>query len=374
MKLCHIVPSLEERHGGPSKSSRELCGALGRLGEQVELLATSPDHGSEAREGSVTIHTYRRSMPQSICPSFEMKAALRGMTADVVHHHALWLRTLDYAHGTARRLASPLVISPRGMMNSWAWRHHRWKKWLAGKMIHPRALSEAAGWHATSEEEAADIRALGFSQPICVAPNGIALPSAAKRQAARDYWIKACPETAVRPTAVFYSRFHRKKRVLELIDVWLEQAPPEWLLLVVGIPEEYTVDHLSDYVLRNSGLGRVRVYDGLGCPAPYAVASLFVLPTHSENFGLSIAEAMAAGVPVLVTDGAPWGRINGEGIGWCVPWGDYGAALRAATAEGAARLQDRGTRAREWIEREYSWDPPARRLRDFYHRLCPHAT
>jgi glycosyltransferase involved in cell wall biosynthesis len=373
MKLCHIVPSLEERHGGPSKSTRELCAALGRQGATATLLATSPDSGSWQSDGPLTIQTFPRSAPRSFCASGELKSALRRVEAGVVHHHALWLRTLGYAHGTARRLSAPLVISPRGMMHGWAWRHHRWKKWLADKMIHPGALRGAAGWHATSEKEAADIRALGFSQPICVAPNGIAVPSAGAQEAARQFWLKLCPEIAQRPIAVFYSRFHRKKRVLELIDCWLEQAPADWLLLVVGIPEEYTLDNLTDYVLRSSGLGRVRVYDGLGRPAPYAAASLFVLPTHSENFGMSIAEALGAGLPVLVTDGAPWERINGAGIGWCVPWADYGSALRQATAEGPEKLRARGRLAREWVAREYSWDPPARLLLDFYAQLHPHA-
>ena len=373
MNLCQIVPSLEERHGGPSKSTRELSTALFRLGQTVSLLATSPDSGGASVIGGVTVQTYARSWPNRICASTDLKNALKTVSVDIVHHHALWLRTLDYAHQTAKRQRVPLVISPRGMMNSWAWKHRRWKKWLAQNFIHPGALDAAAGWHATSDQEAGDIRALGYRQPIVVAPNGIALPSAESRTVALEYWTRLCPEVRERPTAVFYSRFHRKKRVLELIDVWLTDAPKDWLLLVVGIPQEYSVEHLSEYIWRNSGQGRVQVFDGLGRPAPYAVASLFVLPTHSENFGLAIAEALAAGVPVLVTDGAPWQRINGEGIGWCVPWPDYAAALRAATAEGPSLLERRGKLGRAWIEREYSWDPAALRLLEFYERLRANA-
>ncbi len=58
------------------------------------------------------------------------------------------------------------------MMSGWAWRHRRWRKYLAEHLIHPGAFARAAGWHATSPEEANDIRALGFQQPVCVAPNG----------------------------------------------------------------------------------------------------------------------------------------------------------------------------------------------------------
>jgi glycosyltransferase involved in cell wall biosynthesis len=369
MNLCQIVPSLEERHGGPSKSTRELSAALARQGQNVSLLATSPDSGGAMREGSLDIRTYARSWPPQFCASRALQHSLKAVSADIVHHHALWLRTLDYAHRCATRLRVPLVISPRGMMNSWAWQHRRWKKWLAQYLIHPGAFRGAAGWHATSEEEAADIRALGFGQPIVVAPNGIAVPSTSSLTEAADYWHRLCPSSASRPTAVFYSRFHRKKRLLELIDCWLAQAPPDWLLLVAGIPQEYSVEHLEEYVLRSSGGGRIEIHDGLGRPAPYAVASLFVLPTHSENFGLAIAEALAAGVPVLVTDGAPWQRINAEGIGWCVPWREFPGVLRGALSEGPERLRLRGALGRTWIEREYSWDPAAGRLLDFYQTL-----
>ena len=171
---------------------------------------------------------------------------------------------------------------------------------------------------------------------------------------------------ARRPVALFYSRFHRKKRVLDLIDAWLANAPPDWLLLLVGIPEEYEPAMLEDYALKSAGAGRVRAFSGAGRPAPYPVASLFLLPSHNENFGLVIAEAMANGVPVLVTDTTPWRELNRNEFGWCVPWGEYGTALRAACEEAPAQLRSRGAKAREWVLREFSWAKPARALADFY--------
>jgi glycosyltransferase involved in cell wall biosynthesis len=171
--------------------------------------------------------------------------------------------------------------------------------------------------------------------------------------------------------ALFYSRFHSKKRVIELIDLWLERAPSQWLLLLVGIPEEYSADTLERYVLKNSGQGRVRAFNGLGRPDPYAVASLLLLPSHNENFGLVVAEAMASGVPVLVTDTTPWRAIARREIGWCVPWADFGDALAAATAEPADQRRARGDQARTWVVNEFSWDRSARQLGEFYATLRP---
>ena len=151
--------------------------------------------------------------------------------------------------------------------------------------------------------------------------------------------------------------------------MWLEHGPRDWLLLLVGIPQDYTPALLDDYVMRQSGAGRVQAFSGINQPPPYSVASLFLLPSHNENFGLVIAEAMAHGVPALVTDTTPWRAINSHGLGWCVPWDDYAAALKTATAEGPPALLTRGAHAREWILREYAWDRSARDLATFYAQL-----
>jgi glycosyltransferase involved in cell wall biosynthesis len=369
MRVCEIVPSLEERYGGPSKSVLALSRALAANDNDVALLTTHPASASQQSDGRFSQHVFRRDWPGTLCPSTDLRAHLDASACDVVHHHSIWLRTLHYAHRRARSARVPLVISPRGMMSAWAWNHHAGRKQLARSFVHPGALEAAAGWHATSTEEAAEIRALGFKQPVCVAPNGVSAPTDAERAIALAHWREACPDVARRPTAVFYSRLHRKKRVLELIELWLARAPADWLLLVVGLPEDYTPAQLETFVTRASGGGRVRIFDGTARPAPYAVASLFLLPSHNENFGLVIAEAMAHGVPALVTDATPWTSLNAAGAGWCVPWPAYGDALAAALAEGPDALAARGAVARTHVLANYSWSKSAEIVNGFYHEL-----
>jgi glycosyltransferase involved in cell wall biosynthesis len=252
------------------------------------------------------------------------------------------------------------------MMDPWAWRHHSRKKSLARTFIHPGAFEAVTGWHATSEAEAQSLRQLGFKQPICVAPNGVSAPTAEAVAAAESHWNEILGTVRSRPVALFYSRFHQKKRLLELIDSWLENAPRDWLLLVVGIPEDYTPEMIENYVLRTGHAGRVRAYDGTKHPPPYAVASLFLLPSHGENFGLSIAEALAHGVPALVTDTTPWSGLNVNGAGWCVPWEAFGDTIATATSEGIEALRLRGRIGRDWVQRDFSWSSSARLLSDFY--------
>ena len=370
MKLCEIVPSLEEQYGGPSRSVYALSAGLARAGHDVALLATQPDNAAEVRiEGTLRVEVFRRGWPQLFCPSSRLRTALAACDAQIIHHHSLWLRTVHYAHQHAQRSGAKFVLSPRGMMGPWAWRHHSWRKKFARTLVHSGALEGVTGWHATSPEEANDIHELGFEQPVCVAPNAVDAPADADVIAAAAHWNTVCPEVAKRPVALFYSRFHQKKRVIELIDLWLERAPPEWLLLLVGIPQDYSPADLDAYVMRMSGAGRVRAFAGVNRPPPYAVASLFLLPSHNENFGLVIAEALAHGVTAVVTDTTPWRGLNTDGRGWCVPWKNFGDALVAATAETTHVLRQRGRRAREWVLSEFSWDKSANTLAAFYQSL-----
>jgi glycosyltransferase involved in cell wall biosynthesis len=371
MRLCHIVPSLEERHGGPSKSVRSLANSLATLGETVDLLATDGAGPPVAPAGpdTATIRLFPRVTPRWLAASPGLRAHLQGAEYDCIHHHSLWLLPLRYAREAARRRQVPLVISPRGMMSGWAYAHRRWRKALAERIVHPGAFAGAAGWHATSPAEAGDIRALGHRQPVCVSPNGVALPSDPDLAAARAAWLELCPAARSRPVALFYSRLHRKKRVSELIDLWLSAPRGDWLLLIAGLAEDYTAAGLAGQVATAGGTDRIAVFDGAGRPPPYAIASLFVLPSHSENFGLVIAEALAAGVPALVTDTTPWSGLAGSQAGWCVPWDTFGDTLAAALATRPAGLEAMGRSGRDWVSRDFSWDRAARLLDEFYRHL-----
>lgn len=372
MRVCHIVPSLEERHGGPSKSVRALANAQAARGAQVELLAPVEDGQpmAPATGDAATVRTFPRVAPRWLSRSPALRQHLLGATYDVLHNHALWLLPLHYVHETAHRQKIPLLISPRGMLSGWAYRHRRWRKRLAEILVHPGACAAAAGWHATSQEEADDIRALGYRQPVCVSPNGVSIPGDKETAAARAAWHELCPASRSRPVALFYSRFHRKKRLRELIDLWLAAPRGDWFLLVAGMAEEFAAAEIAAVITAAGAEDRVAVFDGANRPPPYAVASLFLLPSHSENFGLVIAEALATGVPALVTDTTPWSGLQANGCGWCVSWENYGAALVTALATSAAGLAAMGRRGREWMARDYSWAHAAGLLTEFYRSLC----
>lgn len=160
--------------------------------------------------------------------------------------------------------------------------------------------------------------------------------------------------------ALFLSRVHPKKGLLELVRAWAQAAPQGWRLRIAG-PDEG--GHWAEVAreLERLGLGAAVEYLGPVVGEAKAVlyrqADLFVLPTFSENFGLVVAEALTYGVPVITTRGAPWADLETYGCGW---WIDTGvaplvAALRQALALSDAERQAMGARGRDYVQR-YDWD------------------
>ncbi len=368
MKIAQVIASLEGRHGGPSRSSQGLAQGLADMGHSVSLLAAGTSEQTDV-SGSLSIHTYARGFPARFSASSGLRQAIRQGSFEVVHNHGLWLRPLHYAHRYTSRNAVPLVISPRGMMEPWAWNHHKRRKQFAQFWVHPGALTATSGWHATSNGEADSIRDLGFKQPICVAPNGVEIPSDQQLQIAREFWWERVPQLRERKVGLFYSRLHSKKRVIELIDLWRKLAPKDWLLLLVGIPDQFTIEQLRAQLLREGANNSIFVFDGTYQPPPYAVANLFILPSHSENFGLVVAESLAAGVPVITTDTTPWQGLDERDAGWCVNYADFDASLSHALVEATSVLSRRGALGKAWVKADFTWDVVAQKLSGFYREL-----
>ena len=128
MRLSHVVSSIDPRFGGPSVSVPNLAAALAHTGHEVSLFATGTTGlNTSALPGLNYQPTPVRGSATLAC-SPELRRRLGATPADLIHAHALWQRPLHYAHQCAAKASVPLVISPRGMMSPWAWRHRRWKK------------------------------------------------------------------------------------------------------------------------------------------------------------------------------------------------------------------------------------------------------
>lgn len=371
MEVLFTLGSLDLADGGPSRTVPSLCAALADTGVSGSIVACSS--GEAAIENSAhAIRTHIVPYPSRFVrgvsgAAFE-RALARRVTesgATLVHDNGVWLRTNHAAASVARRMQLPLVVSPRGMLEPWSLRHHAWKKRVAWVGFQRRDLEHAAVIHATSDMEAANLRGLGLRAPIAVVPNGVALPDVSLDELWRDRIARPAR------TALFLSRVHPKKGLLDLVAAWSLVRPVGWRLVIAG-PDE--AGHRADVeaAVRRARLDDVIEFagpvDGERRQALFRDASLFVLPTHSENFGVVVAEALSFGIPVITTRGAPWAALSADRCGW---WTEIGpdalaAALRDATNVSAQQFAAMGARGRAYVERALSWPKAAMEMRGVY--------
>jgi glycosyltransferase involved in cell wall biosynthesis len=291
-----------------------------------------------------------------------MRGDLIATNPDVVHLHGLWKYPSIAVLSWARRTQKPYIISPRGMLEPWALQQSALRKKIARRLFQDASLVNAACIHATSMMEARSVRSAGFNNPIAVIPNGVTIPSQLPARLNRPEKIKQ---------ALFLSRIHPKKGLLNLIRAWAELKPVGWRLVIVGPDEE---NHLRDveievqkYAVEDSVIFRGEVIGDEKWHV-YSESDLFVLPSFSENFGIAIAEALGCGVPVITTQATPWEDITRHESGW---WIDVGlepliSALKEATSLPLSELRKMGTRGRELVQEQYSWTRIAEQMVEVY--------
>ncbi|PUE17947.1 glycosyltransferase [Limnohabitans sp. WS1] len=350
MKLLHVVPHIDQEAAGPSYSVPRLCQSLAACGNEVELTCL-------AARGDIPGVTLDLHPQWPILGRFAISTSLaqalgrKACVVDVVHNHSLWSMVNVAAGWVVPGRRAKLVTSPRGTLSAWALgRNKTLKSWLWP--LQRRVLARADMLHATSEVELQEIRAQGFTAPVAVVPNGIDLPHMPPAFVREEGGVR---------TLLYLGRIHPIKGLDRLLSAWtqLQGRHPSWRLVIAGKGEAAHVQDVQALAAR-LGVQRVEfpgpVYGAAKAQA-YFNAEIFVLPTHSENFGMVVAEALAHGCPALVSRGAPWPGLVTEGCGW---WVDnrvetLAAALDAAMQLPPNQLAAMGLRGRAWMERDFGW-------------------
>lgn len=335
MKILHVISGISPQSGGPTRSVKGLCRALSGAGIDVALLVL---HGTDVFENPGGVRVLYGGDPD--VGDF-----------NVVHIHGLWDLRLHAVAKKCRKLGVPYVVSPRGMLDPWALSVKKWKKRIALFLYQRGDLNSAAAFHATAKEEASHIQAAGFGQSCIIAPNAVDLP------------VNMPPRltNGKTKTALFLSRLHPGKGLLTLVDAWKVVRPFGWRMKVVG-PDSY--GHKRDVLARLEKLGIqsewefVDALDDIQKWETYRQSDLVVHPSVSENFGITIAEGLAAELPVIATKGTPWSELQERKCGW---WIDVGVeplakALREAMAFTDEERYKMGIRGRQLVEEKYTWN------------------
>ena len=368
MRILQCIAGLGKSAGGPSVSVPALCGTIVQQGHEVTLASLAARPGDELAQVpdsvELVLHSPTRLLPRKLGASRGLKQWLTNHVSsyDIVHAHGLWMQPSSYAATAARKHEVPFVFAPLGMLHVGALKRRALVKRVAWRLWVQECVRRTTCLHATGPGELDAIRAARLTAPVAVVPNGIHLPQCATR----------APPKHEHPYALFLGRVHPYKNVHHLVEAWRSCRTREWRLIIAGPGDGRYVRQIRASV---EACGEEIQWMGpVWGEAKWkllADAGLLVLPSKSENFGMVVAEALAARTPVITTKGAPWQELETHRCGW---WIDMGVeslieALEKAMSHSPVELHEMGRRGRQLVEEKYTWDRVAGQMIEVYEWL-----
>jgi poly(glycerol-phosphate) alpha-glucosyltransferase len=397
MKIFHLTSWLSNAGGGIPPVVEAIARELQRGNHSCSVLglrdrsAESVIHGGLVDGGCGAVVG-----PSLFGYSPELRRVLgRQVTkGSVIHVHGLWMYPGLLARHLARKQGAALVMSPHGMLDPWALRNSRWKKWLAGWAYENRNLREANCLHALCAPEAAAIRAYGLKNPVCVIPNGMEMPEVNAET------LKAERLQYERKTLLFLGRLHPKKGLVNALRAWAKirsqgagvKNQDDWQFVIAGwdqggheadlkrlctelalaYADVPAADFVADDRLADLSPPSSVVFTGPAFGADKAAllqrASAFILPSFSEGLPMSVLEAWSYGLPVLMTDhcNLPDGFAANAALRIGTDVESIAAGLQALLSLPCPSLVAMGDAGRTLVERQFTWPRIAAQMKEVY--------
>jgi len=379
MRVLHIIPSAAPVDGGPNVAVRAIARGLVRHGIDVTVATTNASGrrsldvpvDTPVIDDGVVFRYFARSVPGSWKFSWPMTRWLwaNAGSYDVVHVHALFSYATIPGCRAAARAPVPYILRPLGTLSNWSLGHRRWKKRPYYALLERPHLAGASAIHVTSKAEAEDVARLGYGERARVIPLGVDVGERPSRRAQADSGNEPL-------RLLFLSRLHEKKNVPLLLRALAATNSSRRIeLTVAGDGDPGYRDRLaalSDELGLRDVVSFTGHLDGVAKERAFAEADCFVLPSAHENFGLAVAEALAAGLPAIVTTNVALARdVHAVGAGLVTEPTEtaLASALRWA-AEHPAALLEMGDRAWQHAYRELSWETTCVRLAALYDELA----
>ncbi|MGI9436164.1 MAG: glycosyltransferase [Geminicoccaceae bacterium] len=388
MRILHVIPTMSARYGGPAKACREMSEALADRGHQVEIFTTNYDgFGGYVEpsvaplpgyESDVTIHTFPVDLPPDYFRiSRPLARALSSEIArfDVVHIHSLYLFTTLAAGFYARRHQVPIILRPHGSLDPYLYPRHRWRKLVVETLYQNRMFRRAAAIHYTTAEERQLAMPYTFNRPGFVVPLGLNMGDY-RPLPPRGTFRERFPETRNKAILLFLSRINFKKGLDILAKAYGKIAKErDDIHLVIAGPDNDAFKPTVEQMLDSAGVRDRTTFTGMLVGddklAALQDADLFALPSYTENFGIAVIEAMACGLPVVISDKVNiWREIKEGGGGEVEPLDPDRFAGRIIDMLGDRdRLKSYGERGIETVSTLFDWPTIGRRLEDAYEAI-----
>jgi len=372
MRILHVVRGLLNS-SGTTHIVVPLAEEQARLGALVSVTFVDKD-GEEPVEPDRTL-VESRCFPQSLPGSnpgvsFGLARTLSRdvQRFDVVHIHAVWNFPTFWAMRSSLAAGVPYVVAPQGAFEPWALKQSAAKKRVVGSVTEVPLLNRAAALQAVTEREARQFREFGLIAPCVVVPNGVDGAMLKPR---------ALPRRAGGRTLLFLSRLHPKKGVDIALSAFAQvrAAHPDVTFVIAGSDGGSGYRAELEKLARSLDLGdRCRFIGEVKAAAKsdlLAAADAFVLPSHSEGLPVAALEAMASGLPVILTPGCNLPEVATAEAGLVVEANPQSVACAMSELfadTGAAKAM--GVNGRRLVAERFTWQRIAAETLALYRSLA----
>ena len=368
MKIIHYIPSIDRTAGGTSTYMQVLAKGLGELAEVHIITHTSEN--PLAMENCM-VHYVPEYNPFKGAWRKRVAEMMEEVRPDIVHVNCCWMPACAAVQRIAQKHGYKVVLTPHGMLEPWIIKRHYWTRKVPALLLYQKAAVRKADCiQSTAESERDNLLKLGYNSNIKVVRLGIDADGIEMKRS----WKKT-------RQILFLSRVHVKKGINFLIEAAaaLRSELQGYKILVAGEGDAYYVAEMKRMIADNGLQDIVQLVGGVYGDEKWRLfqtSDFFVLPTHSENFGLAIAESLASGTPVITTVGTPWHDLNDTNSG---AWIEIGTqplveTLRRFLALSDDELEAMGRNGRRLIEEKYSAHVMAKEMMKVYETLIPNLT
>ena len=384
MKILFVIPALGSIYGGPSKCVLDLAEALGCQGIDLDIIATTANGSTHLNVPTqiwikekfyrIQYFSYLNFIDYKFSWSLTSWLFKNISNYELVHIHTLFSYPTLPAYWACQLHQIPYIMTPHGMLEPWALADKSWKKTPYFKLIEKPALQRASTIQMLASTEASNVQQLGLRPPLVIIPNGIYqedfqdLPKP-------EIFYQQFPETRHKTLILFLGRIDPKKG-LDLLAIAFEKVHaqfPETHLILAG------PDNINFSPTVKSYFSEVNCLDGVTFTgmltgnlkyAALAAANIYVAPSYSEGFSVSVLEGMASGLPCVITTGCNFPEAEIEkaalvveidakkitdALLWCL-----------VNPEEAKQI---GDRSRQFIFENYTWDKIAIKLEKIYSNI-----
>ncbi|MEH2197145.1 glycosyltransferase [Nostoc sp.] len=387
MKILHIIPSVASVRGGPSQAVLETVKALRNQGVAAEIVTTN-DNGNNLLDvplgkpieyKQVPVQFFSRFSPKvTSIREFAFSSQLttwlwqNAKKYDLLHIHAIFSYASTVAMAIARFQGIPYIVRPLGQLCEWSLQQSARRKQIYLNLIERSNLNHSQALHLTSEQEQQEVSRLALSPPSFVLPHGLSIPPAIPN--ARSRLREHLQVPADEPIILFLSRLHPKKGLDYLIPALGKLTNYRFTFVIAGSGSEEYEAEIESLIVSNGMRDRTH-FAGFVTGEEKNLfiqgSDIFALTSYAENFGIAVLEALAVGIPVVVTPGVALAAVVQQNKLGYVPELDVQAIAEAVDCylSHPQAIKDMGDRARKLVLENYTWNHIAENLMEIYTKL-----